>query len=365
MFLKDDKYLRFCQDIKDVFRQEVSESLSAPRCIQYRNKRYCLRLAQYLHPIEQAMYEVKDEYNTRVFAKSRNLQQRGQDLFEKWSSFKRPKAMLLDHSKFDAHMSLPLLELEHWFYLQCHQDKELRKLLRWQITNRGWTKNGTSYVTIATRMSGDQNTGLGNSLINYAMIKCFCDVLGLKASIYVDGDDSVVIYEDDDINHATDFFQQFGMSTKVEYTRDFEKVEFCQTRPVFDGTNWHCVRNPFRLLSRLPWTVREEWARKPREYLASVGRCEVALGMGLPVGQFLGAKLAALSNRHISTPLEYVAKLQAMRPRSAYVVEPTFECRTSYEKAWDLTPEEQIELESLTFRECTEDVIEEDYPYLR
>lgn len=365
MFLKDDKYLRFVQDLKDMFHQEVSESLTAPRCIQYRNKRYCLRLAQFLHPIEQAMYDMEDDYKTKIFAKSRNLKQRGEDLYNKWKSFKNPKAILLDHSKFDAHCSTELLRLEHWFYQKCHKSKELRSLLKWQLSNRGWTKNGTSYITKATRMSGDQNTGLGNSLINYAMIKAYCSHLKLKSSIYVDGDDSVVIYEDDGINHPTTFFGQFGMSTKVDYTKTFEHVEFCQTRPVYDGQSWHCVRNPLRLLSRLPWTVREEWARKPKVYLASVGRCELALGMGLPVGQYIGGLLAGLSDKHILTPLEYVAKLQAMRPRNAFIVHPSDECRMSYEKAWGLSPDEQRSLEAMNITECTEDAVEEEFPFAR
>lgn len=308
------------------------------------------------------VYGLVDEYGTRIFAKARNLMQRGQDLREKWESFRNPKALLLDHSKFDAHCSKPLLQLEHWFYSKCNSAPILRKLLKWQLINKGYTKNGTRYTTQATRMSGDQNTGLGNSLINYALLASFCQHHKLKASIYVDGDDSVIIYEDEGTQVDIGYFRQFGMVTKSAETDVFEHVEFCQTRPVYNGTTWACVRNPLRILARSQWTVKEQWARKPKVYLASIGRCEIALGMGYPVGQYLGSKLAAFSNKHIITDLEYCANRQFMRPRAAHVVPPTDECRASYELAWGLTPDEQLTIESLTLLPPSESIAEE-YPF--
>lgn len=370
MFLKDDKYLMYLALISAWLEQESTETnklktLSAPRCIQYRNKRYCLLLAQFLHNIEENTYAYTDEYNTPVFAKARNLAQRGQDLRNKWDSFRKPKALLLDHTKFDAHCGKELLKLEQRYYTMCNKDPLLAKLLRWQLLNKGFTKNGTKYVTEATRMSGDQNTGLGNSVINYAIIKAFAEKEKLKCSIYVDGDDSVVIYEDDGIQHDAKFFEQFGMKTKSEYATEFEKVEFCQTRPVFDGIQWHCVRNPLRILLRTPWTVRTDWLRKREVYLASVGRCEIALGMGLPVGQYLGAKLACLSHRHMETQLDYVAKRQYVKPNKARVIEPTMECRLSYERAWDLSIEQQLYIEKLAIRLPTVDVDVEEFPFIQ
>lgn len=367
MFLKDDKYLMGTEWVGDAIGVEVEKpEYGAPRCIQYRNKRYCLRLATYLHAIEEHVYKQRDEYDTLVFAKSRNLSQRAQDLFEKWSLFVKPKALLLDHSKFDAHCSLPLLKLEHWFYGKCNDSPELADLLRWQLYNVGRTKNDTRYGTTATRMSGDQNTGLGNSLINYAILKAFVCHYKLKASIYVDGDDSVVIFEDSGQEWDNmDFFKQFGMKTKFSTTTNFSHVEFCQTRPVYDGQAWHCVRNPYRLLVRTPWTVKERWAKRRNDYLASIGRCEMALGMGLPIGQYLGSTLAALSSRHVTTDLEYVARRQYVKPLKAKVVPPTAECRASYEEAWGVSPDMQERIEKLTIRLPVLDYEVEETPFLQ
>jgi len=144
MFLKDDKYT-------------TDKPHKAPRCIQYRSKRYCLALSRHLKPIEHMCYEMLDGYGTRIIAKGRNSYQRAQDLLDKSLAFSNPTYLLLDHSNFDAHCSIPLLTVEHEFYNRCSGDPELKQLLRWQMTNRGYTKNNTNYYTPGTRMSGDMN----------------------------------------------------------------------------------------------------------------------------------------------------------------------------------------------------------------
>jgi len=349
MFLKDDKY----QDTGEVgqflgYNAPVESSYTAPRCIQYRNKRYGLRLATYLHPIEEHCYTCTDWTGTPIFSKSRNLRQRGEDLRLKWEKMHKPIALLLDHSKFDAHVGVQLLSMEHKFYSACNSSPELKWLLAQQLVNRGYTKNGTRYITKATRMSGDQNTGLGNSIINYAMLAAFVDHYGLIASIYVDGDDSVIVIDDQGIEYDVAFFKQFGMATKHDVTRDFSKVEFCQTRPVKLDCGWTMTRNPYRVLTRMPWTTLNIGPKKLPKHLASIGRCEMAMGMGAPIGQYIGHQLSQLSNKHIKTDLEYVARQQMYRPLRARLVPPSDDARASYEEAWGLSPDFQRYLETAT-----------------
>jgi hypothetical protein len=364
MFLKDDKYQRTAVVRSFLGMEPEEDEYSNPRCIQYRSKRYCLRLATYLHPIEQHVYTLKDSSDTPIFAKSRNQTQRAQDLFLKWEHFSSPKALLLDHSKFDAHVGVELLMLEHWFYNHCFESDELRFLLDLQLDNKGYTKNGTFYRTIATRMSGDQNTGLGNSIINYAILKSFSDFFNLEACFYVDGDDSVLIVEDTKLTPTMEYFKQFGMTTKLDTTTQFEHVEFCQTRPVFDGASWRMVRNPYRTLMRTPWTVKSFSVKQQPIYLASIGDCEVALGLGLPIGQYVGDKLRSFSEKRMVTDLHYVANKEYVRPRRAQVIQPTYECRLSYQEAWGISPDEQIEIETCTLsRKVSLEVDFEEFPF--
>jgi hypothetical protein len=335
MFLKDDKY--------------HTNRFKPPRCIQYRNKRYGICLAQYLQPIEKEVYQWLDRYDTPIVAKARNLTQRAGDLRKKWESFRDPVAVLIDASNFDAHCSVELLKQEHRLYQHYFPgDKFLRTLLKWQLVSKGGTRNGTKFVTVGTRFSGDQNTGLGNSTINIGMLNVTLKRSNVKGAIYVDGDDSVLIIERQDLQ-ALDlaFFAQCGMRVKVEYAYEFEHVEFCQTRPVFDGVAWRMVRNPRRVLSRTPWVVKRNHLNVVDRYLKSLGMCELALSAGMPVTQALALKLINRgSGKYMVTELHHQAMKEYMQPTHAKA-RPILEvCRESYAKAWDISLGEQFELEA-------------------
>lgn len=336
MFLKDDKY--------------HTPDFKSPRCIQYRNKRYCLLLAQYLIPVESMVYKWTDNSGAPIFAKARNLIQRGSDIEAKMGHFRDPVAISLDHSKFDAHCNGKLLRLEHWFYNQCFDnDPLLRKLLSWQLVNRGATKNGTTYETRYTRMSGDQNTGLGNSIINYAMTMALIRSHGIEACYYIDGDDFIIFVERGDAYKVDPkWYEQFGMVTKLDCsTSCIEEIEFCQTRPVFNGIGYTMVRNPTRMLSRTPWVVGDKHPRYVKNFLTSLGMCMLSLGMGLPVEQFVGYKLAQLGGKYIESPLHYSANKMFMRPKRARVIVPSMDTRLSYERAWGIPIGEQLAMENM------------------
>lgn len=346
MFLKADKGHVIYDD--SYYLSPIVD-YGAPRCIQYRNKRYCLRLATYLHQVEASVYKYEDQSNTPVFAKSRNLTQRGMDLRTKFETFNDPVILCIDHSKFDAHCNKRLLHLEHNFYKACFNRsdrQELKHLLSMQMSAKGCTKNSTKYRTIATRMSGDQNTGLGNSIINFALLSSFVEHHQLDACLYVDGDDSVIIFERRNVVLDHDFFTQFGMKTKFEQlTSEFREVDFCQTRPVFDGSVWRMVRNPARLLARLPWAVQNITVGCKHKYLRSIGLCEMALGVGLPIGQYLGETLSKMGEGYMVTGNHYLAMREHYRPSKVQLIEPSMEARMEYERTWGIPIAEQLRIE--------------------
>lgn len=337
MFLKDDKY--------------AEGALKAPRCIQYRSKRYCLELGRYLHPIEHATYQLRDWTGSRIIAKSRNSFDRARDLLRKAEQFDDPAFVLLDHSKWDAHCLPELLKVEHYFYQSIFPSRKLARLLKWQLDNVGYTKHGTKYRTPGTRMSGDMNTGLGNSVLNYALLEEWLVRSLVRGSVYVDGDDSVIVVERADVARllsgfggAPAHFAKYGMDTNnIKVADEFSQCEFCQCKPVFDGDRWRMVRDPERIKLRTMWTTRKYTAEATRSLIYSVGMCEAVSNSGMPVGQALGLAMMSYGGNLLANfDRSFTLKLEGPQKFS----EPTPQARDSYADAWGVSVEGQLELEA-------------------
>jgi len=346
MFLKDDKY--------------HTSKLGAPRCIQYRDKRYGITAARFYNALEHEMLKSVNivhgqETSNRCFAKGRNQLERASDLFAIWDDFVDPVALSIDHSKFDAHCNVELLKVANKHNSLCLPKcyrTQFRDLAKAQLLNKGVTTNGTKFTTIGTRMSGDQNTGSDNSLINLAMIRHWLNSQGVVGQMYIDGDDSVVVVESRDVSKLdVKRFGIYGMSTKLEATSTvFEHIDFCQCRPVFDGQRYRMVRNPLRVLARLPWIVKKQPPARDLQWLKSVGMCELSLNCGLPVMQAIAEKLIALSpKKYVVTPLHHLAKGEVMKPWKVKACPITLEARISYAEAWGISVEQQREYENVQF----------------
>lgn len=330
MFLKDDKYV---------------DELKEPRCIQYRSKRFHLYVGRFLHPIESAVMEHL-ERGVRFCAKSRNSLGRAEDLYEMWSSYSDPVAVLLDHSKFDAHITVDHLRLEHWFYTSVVPDPRLKKVLRWQLMNKGRTKHGTKYEVQGTRMSGDVNTGLGNTVLNYAMLASWLECCGVDGRVYVDGDDSVVVLSSAELTKLDyGYWKTMGMETKVEYAYEFEHVEFCQCRPVLiaQPDTYRMVRSPVRVLTRAPWTVKKYDEVGYMRLIRTIGWCELASNGSVPVLQefaswFMDQGAGRLLRHEIRSLLRD-------RIEHVEVQQPTYLSRLSFEQAWGVPVDLQLYVE--------------------
>lgn len=365
--LKDDPFEAFDARIRmflkaDKYEGGSSWKAKAPRCIQFRSKRFGLEMGRYIHPIEKDIYDrTKDVSHTPVFAKGRNSTQRAADLKAKASHFANPVYLLLDQSNWDAHVNRTLLAFEHQLYRRKCSSRELSQLLQRQLVNRGATKNGTKYQTNGTRMSGDCNTALGNCVINYALLSTWAREAGITAAFYVDGDDSVLIYDRSqqdavDALPVAGWFLQWGMESKVEQTQQWEHCEFCQCRPVWDGLGWRMVRNPQRVMVRSEWTVMPYPDAFIPKLIASVGRCEAACNLGIPVLQALAWKLVELGGTHHKTWSKldafYKAKDEVWTPDKVErgLREISMESRISFEEAWGITVSEQLDMERAELR---------------
>ncbi|KAJ8666906.1 hypothetical protein QAD02_008568 [Eretmocerus hayati] len=121
-----------------------------------------------------------------------------------------------DHSSFDAHITEEQLKLTHTFYQYCfYHDRKLRALSKKTLRNSCSTRDGVKYKVNGTRMSGDVDTSLGNSLINYAIIEQVLLELGIDGDCIVNGDDSI-IFTNQPIpqERAQDLFRKYNQENQ-------------------------------------------------------------------------------------------------------------------------------------------------------
>lgn len=333
----------------------------APRLIHPRDPRYNVSVGRYLKRIEHDVYHAIDTmWGQRTVLKGYNATKVASILRRKWDSFTSPIAVGLDASRFDQHVSVDALKWEHKRYLPYfagHDRQALKELLRWQLRTKCFARaddGRVKYTVAGMRFSGDMNTGLGNCLLMSSMVKAWCRKCGIKAQLGNNGDDCVLVLDASqeqqlDLGGMCRWFETLGFTMKVEPTvSDFERIEFCQAHPVWNGQDWvmcrnHRIAQAKDCVSIKPLdnkSVFDKWRR-------AIGLCGMSLTGGVPVQQdFYAAMLRGTEGlQALSDPtLETGMAILARGMRSGYS-RPTPEARYSYWVAFGVSPDEQEALE--------------------
>lgn len=331
----------------------------SPRCIQPRHPIYNIGLGTYLKHIEHRLYKaIGRVYNDKhVIIKGYDVSQIGKIVHAKWSTFVDPVCIGLDAVKFDMHVSAEMLSWEHSIYQDLYRgDKELARLLRYQINNIGvgYCDDGKlRYAVKGRRFSGDMNTALGNCVIMCAMVFSYANARGVPMKLCNNGDDCVIFmerkYEATFRAGLSEWFMTLGFRMTVEATVNvLELVEFCQMRPIQTHHGHVMVRN-FN-------TAREKDSiclnplpnkRAMAKWLFAIGECGLALCAGIPVMQSLYQCYMrnGLPSR-MTESVQMQSGMMMLRKRLKAVSQPIRdESRVSFMLAWDYTPDEQVALE--------------------
>jgi len=208
--------------------------------------------------LEHYVYNSKRLFNelddTQEIAKCLNPTQRAYILTKKIDSIPDPYAIPWDGSAFDAHVNSDLCGIERKFYYHylklsgnTHHANQFMRYFQWQIDNNVsmTTSDGgrIKYKVKGNRMSGDWNTSIGNIILMCLMTVSILDYLGIPKSswrLLDDGDDCMLIVSKPYVSmlckQLSDLFLVFGQEVVVEKpincTHNFEKINFCQSRPV-------------------------------------------------------------------------------------------------------------------------------------
>jgi len=334
-----------------------------PRVISPRSPRYNIEVGRYLRPIEEKIFRsIARLYGDTTVLKGMNSECMAKCLRSKWDHFREPVAVGLDASRFDQHVSRDALQWEHSLYVECFPTRKHRKrlaeLLDMQLSNvcRGYVADGDlSYKTEGGRMSGDMNTSLGNCLLMCCMVLAYARHVGVRIRLANNGDDCLVFMERSDLlqfqSQLDAWFRAMGFSMAVEEPAfDFERAEFCQTRPVWVGpgaSDYIMVRNPKLSLSKDTVTVHG-WQGEGvfRGWMHAVGTGGLALAGGIPVVQEFYAAMARSGKYRPGVSDEQswgVRHLIAGMQRGYGDISPA--TRASFFYAFGITPDEQLVME--------------------
>lgn len=331
------------------------KAIRVPRLIQPRGPRYNVELGKFIKPLERVIYDAIDRvYGETTVAKHLNADERGKLLKQKWDNFADPVALEADASRFDQHVSYMALLWEHGVYTTLMPYAELAKLLRWQRYTTGYfnSEDGRiKYRRKGGRCSGDMNTSLGNVLIMCGLVWTMFKQLGVKMSLLNDGDDCVIIVERRDFKKVSaalvPWFRDKGFVMRLDgVTSDFERIDFCQSRPIWTPGGYRMVRDPRITIDKDDICIKsiqteQEWDAQR----GAISACGIALAGDIPiVGAYYDyVSRGTIQNRRLvpETGMDYLA----MRMHNKRMV-PHWKTRVSFYKAFDITPDQQIALET-------------------
>nr|QDZ17053.1 p111 [Maize chlorotic mottle virus] len=337
-----------------------------PRVIQPRAPRYNVELGRYLRPVEHPIYHAIDKiWGGPTIMKGYSVEQIGRHIENAFRSFTDPVAIGFDASRFDQHVSVEALRWEHSVYSRIYGYPELlTQLLRWQIHNRGtaYASDGAfNYQVDGKRMSGDMNTSLGNCILATAITHDFVTKLGIPARLINNGDDNVLICPAVEVGRVRQELYRHWLNYGFEVISEepvyiLEQVEFCQMRPVFDGTQYTMMRDPRTTMSKDAYAVTPfNTPTAARRWMRAVGECGLSLTGGLPVKQEYYAALVkhGLDPKNIKQGKDFDSGLYYLSKLSNRKWQEVQEsARYSFWLAFGYTPDEQRALEEY-FRSWT------------
>jgi len=364
--------------LKTFIKFEKCNLSKAPRIINPRSTRYTLEAARYLKKLEKPIYrginKLFRSHSKHTVIKGLNVVESANIIQEKWERFSDPVFVGGDLTKLDMHIGVEALEFEHSVYNLVFRSRKLRRLLNWQLRNKGraYFKDGcVSFKMNGTRSSGDINTSMGNVLIVCYVIYNAMSTLGVKCELINNGDDFGLIFErhalDSVLESLPQCFRKHGFILVMESpVYEFEQIEFCQTKPVFDGRVWRMCRLPQTIFRKdTICTIDIPNPTMFKKWLAAVGDCGWFLTSGLPVlpsfYDMFRRSGVAYTEAELQRFFKNTSLFQSRYGLDKFENVVTNDARVSFYRAFGILPDDQLALEayfaSITIDACATDML--------
>nr|QUS52766.1 hypothetical protein 1 [Mute swan feces associated tombus-like virus 1] len=216
-----------------------------PRAIQARDDTYKAHLGPWV-----AAFEHRCRETLPIFVKGLGDEEKAKKVYDVMSTTEH--CLEVDFSRFDRTLSWDLLDAtEHEVYRMVFPPVVAAQLALQRVNNIR-TRNNVHYRVFGTRMSGDVNTSIGNCIVN----ACAMVYLGLRLDrLLVEGDDMLAaITERERRTLDIDRLKQLGLEPKAKVVPSIE-AEFCSRRIVLTPTGPRLVRDPRREGRRIGYSV--------------------------------------------------------------------------------------------------------------
>lgn len=330
----------------------------APRVIQPRSAKYNYCLGRFTRVVEHDLYLRMDELwsreeGERTVIKGVSVQVMADILRAKWDHYGQHAVCIgIDAKRFDQHVSQDALRWEHKIYTTIFNDHpELVWLLKQQLRNKGccYVEDvKIEYTTDGCRMSGDMNTGLGNTLIMCALLFVYKMEKNLDCRLGNNGDDAVLFMDRRNIEQINDmkvWFLQYGFQLELEEpVYIFEEVEFCQTKPVLTSVGWKMVRS-LDALSKDLLCLGCATERELSVWMYNVGKCGSSLYGDIPIFSEFYKNFTRFGTKGKPTRLFKSSGMYYNAKLATEVGIITPECRASFYFATGICPDEQVAVE--------------------
>jgi len=371
-FVKGDK---FC--VSDL-------GTSCPRIIAFPSFVYGLRFARWIVAMESLVYKaINKVFNSEVVMKCKNCVEVANAIVKAWKDVEsdekgwwrlinmgddnliifrdhmgQVRGLRIDARRWDQHNDIDTVIFKQTLYHRVAKGdpefKELLQLLSWQRVYR-CEAVGRDAITgdllqlivenvIGLTRSGDFDTALG------AIVVATSSVHGCFRGMEKPTSREKLVEE------VFEYFHDRGFELKLEGKPDnIYQCEFCQCRPLYDGTGWRMVRN---MLAVIKDTYSVCDAKNYRERMSQIGTAGCIVSAGVPVFQALYSAMLRCANCHVrektwesnewrDSGLAWMSGIGIPGMKSVKKASTTItqEARYSMLRMYDITPEAQEALE--------------------
>jgi len=343
---------------------------AVPRVITFPDPRFGMSFGKFIKAIELDFFNCIDHcFGSKTVMKGLNYDTLGKEIQRKWYRYRDPCSIDGDVSRLDSSISDEAQRLYHSFastFFYGFELEQFRKLCEMQLNVkvRGKTHDGNvSY----------KSTGLGSGQMNTSQVGVFivCLILWhikeenkLDLEVVNCGDDFSVIGERRTVKQfgriAKQYFSKFNMILKLEPLNDIiERLNFCQTNPVFVNGSYRMVRNPRNAVIKDATSIDYLNSTTNRtSYLHAISCSGISTHGGIPILQEV-YKMYAENAQEIRTTIKsrrgvkrsYKTNLRdhsmlywGKGMRCSYT-KITNETRYSFFLAFDIDPIQQIYIE--------------------